>query len=454
MALLLTSVNGQSVTFWSSAALASMLQTALTAIVLRLTSTALSRSSAYGLALAASVFDVLVLAVLLGEILYLSKGRGHGDNSTSKVRLILGSAAVTLSIVALALSMYVLAWSWTKAHKLSPAGSRQSSYNLDLAGFVVWSLGLLSQTVFYTLWLLPRRKIQDDDSRHDSVQDRPSPARSRKRSLSVHLASLAPVQPPPFFRSVSAPVSPAMSTYSSPRSSLRHSVHQVIRPVTSKTRLLLAQSYATRDSRSVRTGRGTSLETVRQDDGFESWDTSDVEEQYESSFVHKSNTRRKLETIPGSRPVSPARALEGPFPAYMSPEDTPLPESPVQSPMSDTDSISSFSRPTSRRPSNNDQSHIHPLFRTHSPVPPPMASPGTIVTASPYAGQVMSPDHALAPRRLHSAAGSRPASPSPLSPVRSRQSSFKSLHRPPTASTEHIDREDVPQMPCVGSTAG
>jgi hypothetical protein len=35
------------------------------------------------------------------------------------------------------------------------------------------------------------------------------------------------------------------------------------------------------------------------------------------------------------------------------------------------------------------ESHIHPLFRTDSPVPPPSATPGTVVTASPYSGHLI-----------------------------------------------------------------
>lgn len=61
-----------------------------------------------------------------------------------------------------------------------------------------------------------------------------------------------------------------------------------------------------------------------------------------------------------------------------------------------------------------DELHIHPLFRSDSPTPPPMATPGTTVTASPDAGKVI--HHAPSNqslRRLRS--GSLLAQPSPLS---------------------------------------
>lgn len=60
------------------------------------------------------------------------------------------------------------------------------------------------------------------------------------------------------------------------------------------------------------------------------------------------------------------------------------------------------------------ESHIHPLFRSDSPDPPPVATPGTSVIASPNAGRVIR--HQLSTqslRRIRS--GSLPMSRSPLS---------------------------------------
>lgn len=66
--------------------------------------------------------------------------------------------------------------------------------------------------------------------------------------------------------------------------------------------------------------------------------------------------------------------------------------------------------------------HIHPLFRSDSPTPPPTASPGTSVLAAPHAGRVISRQSSMqSMRRLRS--GSLPAAHSPLI----RQTSFDSL---------------------------
>ncbi|KAK0317186.1 hypothetical protein LTR82_011787 [Friedmanniomyces endolithicus] len=182
--------------------------------------------------------------------------------------------------------------------------------------------------------------------------------------------------------------------------------------MTSKTRLL-RHSLLPSDARSYRSGRPTSLDTIRQHDGFETWDTSAVEPVPELRSLPPSHHHPRLETIPGSRPVSPAKALDGPFP---SPAQTPLPDSPT-APTAQTAPSADF--PTStlhdlhelpplRRPSTH-ESHIHPLFRSESPNPPPLPSPGTVVTASPLAGQVVSPQHAMG-WTLHSTQVWRPGS--------------------------------------------
>lgn len=118
-------------------------------------------------------------------------------------------------------------------------------------------------------------------------------------------------------------------------------------------------------------------------------------------------TRSGLETIPGSRPESPADALDGPF----------LPESPTAIHAISSDAITAVdfypsspprgmpsSPPNFSRPASRDQNRlvpnllsssmeelIHPLFRPTSPRPPPIAIAGTMVTAAPNAGQLITP---------------------------------------------------------------
>ena len=400
-------------------------QIAITAIAIALATNHMSlNGSMHRIAWAASASDIVAVASsLAAALLYVYPG----NRST---RLGLCIPFIIVAILAAVLTMYTLAYTWTDTkHATNQDRNYKAARSLTQAGFAVWSVTIVAQTMLYTIvvWRRPDQAVRQPA---EELTPRPSPVRSVKRSISVHLGSLSPPPPLHFLGSKSEPASPTFSAQSfSPKSSLRHSIHQVVRPMTSKTKLLLRHPSLSRDSFSFGFGRETSMDAIRQDVDFGDWDTTDVEEMNEQNFVRKAS-RRRLETIPGSRPVSPAKPLDGPFLEDRR-ESAHLPESPMHSPMASISSESSsfrFSPPPTLRENSIDQSHIHPLFRSESPVPPPLASPGTVITASPYAGQVVSPEHqAFVPRKLHSSQSFRVESPSPLSPPRSRQGSFRSL---------------------------
>lgn len=90
------------------------------------------------------------------------------------------------------------------------------------------------------------------------------------------------------------------------------------------------------------------------------------------------------------------------------------------------------------RPSTGNEAHIHPLFRSDSPNPPPIASAGTRVIAAPDAGKVIQnwPSNQSL-RRMRSA--SQSSSHGPLS----RSSSIETSGRGrPQTSRESILEED------------
>ncbi|EXJ74166.1 uncharacterized protein A1O5_02460 [Cladophialophora psammophila CBS 110553] len=172
------------------------------------------------------------------------------------------------------------------------------------------------------------------------------------------------------------------------------------------------------------------------DSAFDGWDTSSVHQEMRV-VIHSSPpvVRGGLETIPGSRPESPANALDGPFlPEPRSPTSSSPPHaassdtttafgwssSPRQPRSSPPSSPVNFSRPTSCPTSRPSSSHvgkplplllppppppskpgkvdvpmeeelIHPLFRPNSPRPPPIAIASTVVTASPVANTTITP---------------------------------------------------------------
>jgi hypothetical protein len=192
---------------------------------------------------------------------------------------------------------------------------------------------------------------------------------------------------------------PRTPTTPRPKSSLRSSSSTKVGPGSSRSKLIQDSAKSSFDGFPA----GEALPLAN---GFDRWDTSSVHQEVRAALQSSSPvTRSGLETIPGSRPESPSNALDGPF----------LPSSPhaatsdaatavdwvpsssgkagLSSPPS---SPPNFSRPGSSH-RNKAVFHsrvdelVHPLFRTNGPNPVPMAAPGTTITASPIAGQAITP---------------------------------------------------------------
>lgn len=340
--------------------------------------------------------------------------------------------------------------------------------------FVVWAALVLVQLVYYfTLaWVLksatraPPQRFSIDDTN----QAPPEMVHSSRP------ATATTVQSNPFQEHV------AFSAPSDGAGSRRSSFSTLQRPASSKRGLLRRQSSYKQQSRPS-TSDGPSGRTSL-DDGFDSWDTSRVSLQIRETMLQTKPALKGpgLEPIPGSRSPSPATALEGPFfktspsvsppasplpqPTVSQPNSTPVspidrpwevpnfsfgfppPSPPPSSPPPATPRQMSFSRPCSRsgpvsrsgsvavprsrqgsRSRAPSEDHIHPLFRSNSPTPPPSASVNTTVTAAPEAGQLIN-ERML--QRMRS--GSLPSIPSPL--VRSESNPDIRTRVPPSPSLE------------------
>ena len=441
MASRIRQVAGSASVFWTITTLTCTSQIALIALTIGLaTNNASVADSIHRTTWATAAANMVALTASLGAVcLYVRR-------TARTVYLVLCAIFALLSALAALLTIYTLTWLWNYVGEEDHPNKRYVfTENLAIAGFAVWSVAFIAQAILYTLVFWPKNYANTQPTPQE-LTERPSPSRPTKRRLS-DLTSLTPPSTPLYIPHASESSKTELSpTTLSPKSSFSHSVHAVIHPMTSKTKLLIRQTSFPRDSASLNSTRETSLEALRQDDGFETWDTSAVEEIDDGRFLPRS-ARLRLETIPGSRPVSPANPLNGPFPD-IGEDDVRLPESPahspVNSPSSETSSLR-FSRPPTRPDSSASQAFIHPLFRSESPVPPPVASPGTVITASPYAGQVVSSENlAFAPRKLHSSQSFRADSPSPLSPNRSRQGSFRSIQAPQSSHGEQ--RSATPQF--------
>ncbi|KAL4728556.1 hypothetical protein ACLX1H_005307 [Fusarium chlamydosporum] len=181
------------------------------------------------------------------------------------------------------------------------------------------------------------------------------------------------------------------------------------------------------------------------EDAFDTWDTSSVDthnrEVVEATTPPPQKTQGHfLETIPGS--PSPSRTS--------TPHDVDMPLEPPRIMMRSR----SYSPVSIRREQLNpessltdlpepslSESHIHPLFRSDSPTPPPMATPGTVVVASPNAGQVIT--HRQSVRSLRSTSVS--VHPHPL--AREEQDSIMEEQEVETDSRSSGERPLTPPIP-------
>ncbi|ROV98309.1 hypothetical protein VSDG_04485 [Cytospora chrysosperma] len=188
-------------------------------------------------------------------------------------------------------------------------------------------------------------------------------------------------------------------------SSVASSFTNAMRPISSRTRLL-SSSHSLRSDSMSRKDRLSSAED------FDCWDTSSVDAQNRQTVLESSSPTAGghfLETIPASpttsRSPSPGTPLDLDIARHRrrsrsySPASMRTPLQPPQRAFTQQTSVS--------------ESHIHPLFRSDSPTPPPLASPGTVVIAAPQAGQIFSDRQSIRSlSRVRS--GSMPQAHSPL----------------------------------------
>jgi hypothetical protein len=225
----------------------------------------------------------------------------------------------------------------------------------------------------------------------------------------------------------------ATETISSIQSSLSH----VVRPISSKTRLLSGSQRSIRkppslDSNALRSRPGST------EDGFDSWDTSAVDPQNRQTVLETSSPAlgRFLETIPASPTTS-----RSPSPGTPLDLEPPRMRRRSRSYSPGLNRARMAERAAFTQQATMSESHIHPLFRSDSPTPPPIITPGTMVIAAPNAGQVISDRNSIRTlNRMRSA--SSPAQPSPLS----HQSSFESFHQRQQSNSPEL-RDEMDAFP-------
>ncbi|KAH7170460.1 hypothetical protein EDB81DRAFT_837282 [Dactylonectria macrodidyma] len=300
---------------------------------------------------------------------------------------------------------------------------------------IALGLSFAFQSIFLLFHFIISRTSDQAQSLHSMEEERKSPAarvktiRYSQTSPDPDLASRLNSMTSQHTLSSSIGGRSRSGTMTSIKSSLSHA----IRPVTSKTQLLSNKETrrpASMDSYAHRTSG---------DDAFDTWDTSSVDTQNRQVVLEVSTPPqthgRFLETIPGSPTVSRTPSPNTEAMPFQPPRIRPRSRSYSPAPRRREQSS-----PIPEPPPSMSELHIHPLFRSGSPDPPPVTTPGTVVIASPNAGQVIT--HRQSVRSLNQTrVSSNPLFSSPLS---TRDSTVRDEQSVISITEEETDLETEP----------
>jgi hypothetical protein len=334
----------------------------------------------------ASILGPLNIAVLM--IVLVGSLRSSRDTMSRGLSWLLPAFGWAMCVVSSAVSLASIAWIQVRADEVPSHLAGAATRHLLIGSFVLFSIGFVAEGSYLTLVVV---EMKTTDNLSESIHTEASLHNSSEMS--------EPRRPEQSVARKTSMVS-NYSRASNAAATLRSSLYSKVRPITSKTRLLSRPASSRHSDYSVESSRYASTE-----DGFDSWDTSAVDQvsrqTITGSSLLDSQNKRFLETIPaspiGSRTPSPAFQPEPTFKQRNVEQDRePRPKSPVPS-------MQSNHQPHRAPSPSADPSNIHPLFR-NSPQAAPLISPGTVLTAAPGAGQILSDRKSLASiKRMRSA---------------------------------------------------
>ncbi|KAH8810581.1 hypothetical protein F5884DRAFT_256597 [Xylogone sp. PMI_703] len=234
-----------------------------------------------------------------------------------------------------------------------------STESLVTSAFAVWAISLVSEIVFIIATVL----IQRMDF-HQQMQ--PFQVESGNHSLpKMKQTERQQDQSPP--ESIDHRGSNSVKSTSPPSWSRRLSVRNSL-------------SQTTQRPESLDSGYPESNLCV--EDSFNFWDTSSGEPYVQQAVLGKSSPAPDPEILLDLEPASRSQ-----------------PKSRNYSPANSHKDVTRKSSQVTSRNGSLREAQIHPLFRSDSPTPPPVATLGTIITAAPGAGQVISDRQSI--RSLH-----------------------------------------------------
>ncbi|KAI1476815.1 hypothetical protein F4774DRAFT_391202 [Daldinia eschscholtzii] len=414
-----------------------------------------STSPARIAAVVASAFEIIILLLLI--ILFakcVGTGIEFGIRKSNGVWFALGLMSSILASAASVVTLVMMGGSkgFPETILQTPLTNWRVGTSVALVGAFVGQLAFI--VVYFVTNRLPdSEQALSLHTNEDSSRQLPRHVKSIPYSQTVPATSQTTIGRRTFMDYPTPPGSSGGRSMAETMSSIRTSVSQAVRPIGASTRLLSASSRPGRRAASIDSnGYRERTSVTVSEDGFDSWDTSSVDTQNRQLIVETSppiRSGRFLETIPASpttsRSPSPGNALDfeppNPNRNRRSRSYSPLPKPHHERNMT-PQSISG-------------ELHIHPLFRSDSPVPPPAATPGTVVIAAPNAGQTIS-EKSLSRMRSSSLI----AGPSALS----RQGSYDSFRKTPSPDTDRprvedlaVERKMTPPIPDwilnAGSTA-
>lgn len=303
----MTTTKGQRLAtcvFWTSAFLACFSFAALVAIAITIAKQlAPPDELIYYFVLAASLANIVALvASIITAILYQI-------GFARKLIRVLGATSATLTAAAAGLTLYTLLLTKTRLESQRYTAIYQSAVALVYVGYGIWAVALLSELVLHALIFRSKEKPPAATLMTQVSNGTTTPARLAKRSPSI-ISPPTPLFTPPMPTTrawgTTEPMSSAFSAYSENiRPSFRDSIVRVIKPVTSKTRLIFHHRYFSQESNGLASTRESSVDLTRENDGFENWEVSPPPMPFvaDNRFLRR-YAEQGLEPIPGSRPQS------------------------------------------------------------------------------------------------------------------------------------------------------
>ncbi|KAI1754308.1 hypothetical protein F4782DRAFT_528740 [Xylaria castorea] len=388
-----------------------------------------STSPARILAVIALVAEAIVLVLLITKLTKYVRGtNGHRSKDQWSTWFALD---LVMSVLASVMSVALLIVTG-KAKDLPENIANVPPINLVIGSAIALGFAFIGQLFFVVIYFILHRLADSEQalSLHTNEEGRLSPqlpmrVKSVPYERTKPALSQTRINERGSSESSNRPRTSGARSTTETISSFSGSLSSVVRPMGSKTRLLSSTSRPGRqpgslDSIGYRDWIGIT------EDGFDSWDTSSVDPRNRQMVLETSSPIRSrfLETIPASPTTSRSPSpgcpldLEPPKRGRRDRSYSPVPRAQLERVATPTES----------------ELHIHPLFRSDSPGPPPAATPGTVVVAAPNAGQFITGKSVT---RMRS--GSLPNSPSPLS----RQGSYESFRKTPSPNNDRLRPEDV-----------